>query len=85
MPLSRDLRVLSTWFQEVMDGRAEFTALGARNFRDALDRAAWNAKAIEEGEAGDSDPKPDPLGCNIVAFRPVCTLRRVPINDGDAA
>lgn len=88
MSLSRELKNLSHWFGEVMDGRAEFTAEGARAFRNALDRCAWNAQAIEEAAVSDPDvvvPHLKAVGDNGEA-RPrfkksanLCAKRRAPL------
>ena len=58
MSLSRDLKSLSTWFDAVMNGAAEFTAEGALAFSQALGQARFRAEAIERG---DRDPIADSL------------------------
>lgn len=75
MTLSRDLRLLADWFSEVREGRAEFTAEGMREYHAALDRAAWNAKALEEARPMPCDARMVQHG-NVVAFSP--TSRRRP-------
>jgi hypothetical protein len=92
MTLSRDLKTLSHWFAEVAEGRAEFTAEGARAFQTSLDRCAWNAQAIEEAAVsdpdilmphlkavGESDTPAQPRfrrGSNVVSL---CDKRRAPL------
>lgn len=87
MTLSRDLRLLADWFAEVRDGRAEFTAEGMRAYHEVLDRAAWNAKALEEARPMPCDARM--ARDNIVAFA-LMSSRRMPCpsivpDGGDAA
>jgi hypothetical protein len=85
MSLSQDLKTLVAWFQECLEGRAEFSAEGAREFSKELDRAAWNAAALEEraGSAVPDDGKPSTAE-NVIKFRRQ-PKRRFSNTDGDAA
>jgi len=68
--LSRDLEVLVTWFREVRDGRAEFTAAGAQAFETALGCAAEVAKSLEilAGVPEEPPPAPEERPANVVPF-----------------
>lgn len=46
--LSKDLRLLQVWWDEVLSGACEFTAEGAREFSRQLGKAVVDAEAIEE-------------------------------------
>lgn len=48
MALSHNLQTLSAWFNEVAEGRAEFTPESVRGFRSMLEEAVDDALVLEQ-------------------------------------
>ncbi len=63
--LSQDLRFLRAWWDEVVEGRAEFTLKGAKEFSSQLGLAVEAAAAMEnvciDAGALSAEPESPPL------------------------
>ncbi|ODR93550.1 hypothetical protein AUC70_11855 [Methyloceanibacter stevinii] len=71
MALSHDLQSLSAWFNELAEGRAEFTLEGVACFRACLERAVDDAMALENTPVVvTSELAPAKQVDNVVYLRP---------------